>query len=59
MQHRLNRTFVEGGRGEELTSERGNEAEQGIKFRQSGVPTRASSSRRISKLCNLSRVDPD
>ena len=30
-----------------------------FKFRRSGVPTRASSSRRISKLCNLSRGDPD
>ena len=30
MQHRLNRTFVEGERGEELKSEGGNEAEQGI-----------------------------
>ena len=29
------------------------------KFRLSGVPTRASPSRQISKLCNLSRVDPD
>ena len=29
------------------------------KFRRSRVPTRASSSRRISKLCNQSRVDPD
>ena len=27
------------------------------KFWRSGVPTRASSSRRISKLCNLSRVE--
>ena len=30
-----------------------------IKLWRSGVPTRGSSSRRISKLCNLSRVDSD
>ena len=29
------------------------------KFRRSGVPTRALLLRRISKLCNLSRVDPN